>query len=579
MFRIRRIYDDVLPVNRSAIRECEQILKEQFPLAPASDFENLGEKLRNPFQQQFRTILSVAENSRGKVTGLAIVLHEPVLHFAYLDYIATGKQVIGRGVGAALYEYVRDEAVTLGAKGLFFECLPDEEAACQDATVRKQNAARLKFYERYGCRPIIGTDYEMPVPGGSEDCLPYLVYDDLDSGRPLSLALARDVVRAVLERKYKLLCPPEYVQQVLASFRDDPVSLRGLRYVKQPDPHKPATAHPPEPIALAVSDKHEIHHIKERGYVEAPVRITAIRTELEASSLVETIPVKEYPLSHILEVHSRELVEYLQRACENTAEGKSVYPYVFPIRNATRPPKELSVLAGYFCIDTFTPINRNAYPAARRAVDCALATADAVLSGRRLAYALVRPPGHHAERRSFGGFCYFCNAAVAAQHLSRHGKVAILDVDYHHGNGQQDIFYERSDVLTVSIHGDPSFAYPYFTGFADERGARDGEGFNLNIPLPELQDGPQYREALQRGLDAIRAYDPEFLVVALGLDPAKGDPTGTWSLQPRDFEQNGKLIGGLGLPTAVIQEGGYRTRTLGANARHFFQGLLRASHE
>ena len=168
-----------------------------------------------------------------------------------------------------------------------------------------------------------------------------------------------------------------------------------------------------------------------------------------------------------------------------------------------------------------SPLHRNAWPAARRAVDCALTAAREILDGRRLAYALVRPPGHHAERRSFGGFCYFNNNAIAAQFLSAHGKVAILDIDYHHGNGQQDIFYRRADVLTVSLHGHPRFAYPYFSGFEDERGEGEGEGFNLNLPLPETLDGARYREALASALNRIEAFGPQFLVVALGLDPAK----------------------------------------------------------
>jgi acetoin utilization deacetylase AcuC-like enzyme len=225
-------------------------------------------------------------------------------------------------------------------------------------------------------------------------------------------------------------------------------------------------------------------------------------------------------------------------------------------------------------MDTFTPINANAFPAARRAVDCALTAADEILGGRRLVYALIRPPGHHAERRAFGGFCYFNNCGVAAEYLVPHGKVAILDVDYHHGNGQQSIFYERADVLTLSIHGDPEFAYPYFAGFADERGSGDGEGYNRNYPLPEVQNGEQYRKTLQKALRAVSDFAPTFLIVALGLDPAKGDPTGSWMLGAKDFEMNGRMIGQLKLPTLVVQEGGYRTRTLGINARAFFQGLV-----
>ncbi len=578
MFRIRRIYDDVLPVNRTALNEVGQIFREQFPDAPIEDLEPLSERLRNPFRKRFRTILYVAENARHHVVGFAIVLHEPEIGFCYLDFLAAGKKVPGRGIGAALYEYIRDEAYGLGVPGLFFECLPDEAGRCADPAIRKLNAARLRFYEQYGALPIEGTAYETPVPGGSDDNLPHLVWDSLDSGRPLSAKLARQVAQAVLERKYSDLCPPEYVRKVVASFRDDPVKLRALRYRKTPVDHRPPIVPQPEKIAVTINDKHDIHHIRERGYVEAPVRISAIGDELAKSGLIETVAIKEFPLKHILAVHDADFVEYFRRACENAPQGKSVYPYVFPIRNATRPPKELSVRAGYYCIDTFTPIHGNAYPAAKRAVDCVLSAANHVLDGRRIAYALVRPPGHHAERRSFGGFCYFSNAAIGAHYLSTHGKVAILDIDYHHGNGQQDIFYERADVLTVSIHGDPDFAYPYFTGFADERGSGAGEGYNVNLPLPEVQDGAQYRKTLQKAMDVVERFGPSFLVIALGLDAAKGDPTGTWSLAVKDFEANGQMLGAMKLPTLVVQEGGYLTRSLGRNARGFFRGLVDATH-
>jgi acetoin utilization deacetylase AcuC-like enzyme len=192
-----------------------------------------------------------------------------------------------------------------------------------------------------------------------------------------------------------------------------------------------------------------------------------------------------------------------------------------------------------------------------------------------LAYALVRPPGHHAERKVFGGFCYFNSAAIAAAHLSEFGRVAVLDVDYHHGNGTQDIFYDRDDVLTVSIHGHPSFAFPYFSGFKDEIGEEAGVGYNLNIPLGETVDGAKYAKALGRALERIKAFKTDYLVVSLGLDTARGDPTGSWSLTAEDFEKNGYAIGGLRLPTLVVQEGGYRIRTLGLNARMFFTGLLK----
>ena len=258
--------------------------------------------------------------------------------------------------------------------------------------------------------------------------------------------------------------------------------------------------------------------------------------------------------------------------------GASIYPYVFPIRNRTRPPKALPIRAGYYCIDTFTPINGNAYLAAKRAVDCTLTAARKLLEGYRLAYALVRPPGHHAEPSSFGGFCYFNSTAVAAEHLSGYGKIAILDIDYHHGNGQQEVFYERSDVLTISIHGHPSIAYPYFSGFVSEKGRGAGRGYNINIPLPESVDGEFYQGVLRDALRRIKKFGPRFLIIALGLDTAKEDPTGSWSLVAKDFESIGKMIGELYYPTLVVQEGGYDTRVLGINARHFLTGLWSGSY-
>jgi len=575
VLRIRRIYDDVLPINQEILAQVKDILRSRFAAVSEEEIESIGEKLRNPFKQQFRTILYVAEKLGGKVVGFALLLHEPEIAFTYLDWIAMATGRSGGGIGGALYEKVRQESVILKVKGLFFECLPDEEKYCPDPGLLRENRSRLRFYEQYGARPLINTGYEMPVNKG-DTCMPHLVYDGLGQQAPFKRSYARKVVQAILERKYAGFCAPEYVKQVVASITDDPVQLRKFRYVKPEVVNAGVESRVYEQIALVVNDRHDIHHVHERGYVESPVRVRSILKKLENSGLfIQMIP-HPFPDQHIQQVHAPDFVNYLKRACREVGEGKSLFPYVFPIRNKTRPPKEPSVLSGYYCIDTFTPINRNVYPAARRGVDCALTAAREVLNGRRIAYGLVRPPGHHAEWRSFGGFCYFNNNAIAAQYLSGYGKVAILDIDYHHGNGQQDIFYRRSDVLTVSIHGHPSFAYPYFSGFEDEKGDGEGEGFNLNIPLPENIEGDAYRKALKKALRRIEQFNPTFLVVALGLDPAKDDPTGTWSLQAKDFAKNGMMIGELGLPTVVIQEGGYRTRTLGLNAMNFFNGLIKA---
>lgn len=577
MFRIRRIYDDVVPSNKSAIEQVQEILRAQFPLAPESEAAGLPEKLRNPLKYRFRSILFVADDGR-KVKGFALLLHAPDLKFSYLDFISAATRRTGGGIGGALYERVREEALLLGSTGIFCECLPDDPALSPDAKVRAENARRLGFYERYGARPIAGTAYETPLTAG-DDNPPYLVFDALGQGKPLRRDQAKAIVRAILERKYAQLCPRSYVDMVVDSFRDDPVRLREPRYVNA-EPIRPAAAQIPDDkrIALVVNAEHTIHHVRERGYVESPVRIRSIRKQLDASGLFAEVAPRAWPDKHVEAVHDRDFVAYLKKICLEQEKDTPVYPYVFPIRNATRPPKDLSVRAGYYCIDTFTPLSRNAWLAARRAVDCALTAADEVLQGRRIAYSLVRPPGHHAERRSFGGFCYLNSTAVAANYLSRFGKVAILDIDYHHGNGQQEIFYDRADVLTVSIHCHPRIAYPYFSGFPEETGRGPGEGFNVNYALPETVDGPAWRETLQKATRRIQSFDPAFLVVALGLDTARGDPTGSWSFSSKDFEENGKRVAALGLPTLVVQEGGYDSRVLGNNARQFFTGLWEGLH-
>jgi acetoin utilization deacetylase AcuC-like enzyme/GNAT superfamily N-acetyltransferase len=574
MFRIRRIYDHLAPRNKQAMAQVQDILRAQFPGIPETDVAKLPTQLQNPVQYGFRSILFVADNMAGQVNGFALLLHMPDVHFCYLEFIAAAQRRTGGGIGGALYERVRQEAMDLNTVGVFFECLPDDPQVCHDPQLLRQNADRLRFYEHYGARPIINTAYQTPLSPDDTSLLPYLVYDNLGQESPLRRDTARAIVRAILERKYAHLCPPAYIDTVVASLVDDPIQLRPPRYTrKRPPVSRPRTRVGAKRIVLVVTDQHAIHHVHERGYVQSPVRIGAILREIRRTELFEESSIQHFAEAHIRAVHEPGFVNYLKNVCTHVPEGKSVYPYVFPIRNAARPPKELPVRAGYYCLDTFTPLNRNAYIAAKRAVDCALTAAQYLLTGSRVAYALVRPPGHHAERRVFGGFCYFNSGAIAAHYLSAYGTVAVLDIDYHHGNGTQDIFYDRPDVLTVSLHGHPRFAFPYFSGFEDEHGLAAGTGFNLNLPLAEHIDGAQYREALARALRRIERFKPDFLVIALGLDTARGDPTGSWSLRAKDFAANGSMLGALHRPTLVVQEGGYDSRSLGVNARHFFGGL------
>ncbi len=325
--------------------------------------------------------------------------------------MASKKNIVVSGIGSSLYESVREFARELGATGVFFECLPDDPGICKNESLIEQNRQRLKFYERFGAFPIINTLYETPVNPEEDECPPYLVCDLLSPGSTLGKTEAQKIIRAILERKYAYLCPEDYIRGVVDSVTDDPVQFRPPRYVK-----KYAAAQASQMgnndklITLIVNDKHSIHHVRDRGYVESPVRISSILSELQKSGLFREIPVTTFSEDHIREVHEKKYINYFKRVCEKLPEGKSIYPYVFPVRNNTRAPADDSVLAGYYCIDTFTPLNRNAFLAAKRAVDCCLTGSARLLEGTGVVYALVRPPGHHAERKVFGGFCYFNSA-------------------------------------------------------------------------------------------------------------------------------------------------------------------------
>jgi acetoin utilization deacetylase AcuC-like enzyme len=198
-----------------------------------------------------------------------------------------------------------------------------------------------------------------------------------------------------------------------------------------------------------------------------------------------------------------------------------------------------------------------------------------VLAGQRAAFALTRPPGHHATRACYGGYCFFNNAAIAAQALRDGGaaRVCVLDVDYHHGNGTQEIFYDRGDVMVVSLHSDPVQEYPYFCGYADETGAGDGDGANLNVPLPWGTDAAHYAEALDAALRRIASFGTDALVVSLGVDTYKGDPISRFLLDSGDFLDIGRRIAGLKKPTLFVMEGGYAVEAIGVNLVNVLQGF------
>ncbi len=578
MLRIRKISNPYLASDRLAMEHIKSMISAQFPELWKAKIDMLDEQMVNPLKFKYQTTLFVSENIHETILGFAVIKYMPDQKFCFLDLIATSPGKTSSGVGGVLYQRVREEAEALGAIGLFFECLPDDPELCKNQLALEQNRLRLAFYERFGARPIDNTKYETPVKPG-DDCPPYLMFDGLGQDSPLSKKTIRIIVRTILKRIYGTYCSAEYIRMVVNSFKDDPVLVRPLKYHKK---EKSSVVRKrlseKNKIFWVINDTHSIHHIRQKGYVESPVRISQIKKELEKTGIFRQGAVEEFPEKHILNVHDNAYVQYFKKVCNNLPPGKSIYPYVFPIRNVTRPPKELSVRAGYYCIDSFTPLNKNALLAARMGVNCTLTAANEILSGTKAAYVLTRPPGHHAEKYVFGGFCYFNNSAIAANFLSRFGKVAILDIDYHHGNGQQQIFYSRNDVFTVSLHGHPSFAYPYFSGFRGEKGEGEGLGYNHNFPLRESIDSEEYRKTLKKAIKLIKSFKPAFLIVAFGLDTAKGDPTGTWKLNHENFGNNGMMIGELCIPTIIVQEGGYRIQTLGQNAKAFFNGFIQTHH-
>jgi acetoin utilization deacetylase AcuC-like enzyme len=286
---------------------------------------------------------------------------------------------------------------------------------------------------------------------------------------------------------------------------------------------------------------------------------------------------KEHGLGPVAAVHTPEYIDFLQhiyprwRRIEGASE--EVIPNIHPIARGGSYPASAVGQAGYHMADTACPISAETFGSACWSAWSAVDAADAVMAGEKAAYALCRPPGHHAFADVAGGFCFINNSAVAAQRLLRDAaRVAILDVDLHHGNGTQGIFYARPDVLTVSLHADPVRFYPFFWGHADERGEGAGLGYNLNLPLERKSGDKLFLDALDVALRRIKAFAPDALVVALGLDAFEGDPFGGLSVTTPGFTRIAGAISALGLPSVIVQEGGYLCDALGDNLAAFLGG-------
>ncbi|MEZ4741865.1 MAG: histone deacetylase family protein [Bdellovibrionota bacterium] len=284
----------------------------------------------------------------------------------------------------------------------------------------------------------------------------------------------------------------------------------------------------------------------------------------------------KFPLQAIGAVHNKHMVEVF-RAAQSLPLDQTFYPSVFPYHRdrSNLDPKNIHH-AGAFCFDSGTPLNATTYGAAAWSAACAMEAGKEVASGRsQVSYALCRPPGHHASKDLFGGYCYFNNAAIVAYQLRKSAKkIAILDIDFHHGNGTQVLFYDDPLVLVINLHGNPERFYPYFTGYSSEKGAGAGKGFNINLPLPDGCDGKHYCQVVESDvIPKLKKYNPDALVISAGFDTYVGDPIGSFSLVTEDYHRIGSMICKLGYPTIIVQEGGYEATSLGKNVATFLEAF------
>lgn len=310
---------------------------------------------------------------------------------------------------------------------------------------------------------------------------------------------------------------------------------------------------------------------------ERPERAEILEAAARAAGL-EAIDARPFPRAALLAVHTADYLDFLERAHRHWSAlehaGPEVVPNVHPVRQPSRRPQHPVGAAGWYMADTACPIGPDSFEAAVGSAHTALTGAELLLAGAREAYALCRPPGHHAFADLAGGFCFLNNAAIAAAHLAeRMGRVAILDIDVHHGNGTQGIFWRRGNVLTLSIHADPAAYYPFFWGYADETGEGNGLGANRNWPLPVgTGDGP-WLAALDEALAVLAGFMPAAAVVALGLDVHEADPLQGMQVTHAGIQEAGRRIGRLPQPVLLVQEGGYPQAALGQSLEAFLSGF------
>ena len=344
-----------------------------------------------------------------------------------------------------------------------------------------------------------------------------------------------------------------------------------------------------QPIPVVASDAHRAHdppYELNEGRVVAPVYERAARGEALRGALAAAgHPVLEpraHPEAPLLAVHEAALLRFLERGHGDwrAAGGpEAMIPDTFAHARLgggrAHPTRSGLGRPGAFCFDTATPVVAGTWSAARAAADVALTAAGLVAAGGRAAYALCRPPGHHAGPGYYGGFCFLNNAAIAARSLGALGRVALLDLDFHHGNGTQEIFWSDPGVLYVSLHGDPDAHFPYFSGAADETGGGAGAGATRNLPLPDGVDDGAYLGVLELALEVVDAFRPAVTVVSMGFDTFADDPLGSFALTTRGYGAVGARLGELGRPLLLVQEGGYALGALGANAVALLAGLGR----